>query len=1029
MKIPMALWPRLMPLLDEALAQPREQREAWLRDLTLDDETRAALKQLLADREELDAGDFMAELPKLEPLASAPSSFPSPDGPHEPDESDARSSRVSQSGLFAGDMLGPYRLIKPLGQGGMSVVWLAERDDGQIRRQVALKMPHAGPGQALLAERLRRERDILASLEHRHIARLYDVGTAPTGLPFMVLEYIEGLPLPAYCDEHHLNLYERLKLFLQVLSAVQYAHTKLVLHRDLKPSNILVNCEGEVKLLDFGIAKLIRDSETGPVAPSTELTQHNGHVLTPDYAAPEQIAGEPLTTASDVYALGVILFELLTGQRPYRLPRGTRGALEEAILAADARRPSQVWLDADVQTHHPTAVTVSDLAEHFRASPRRLSQQLRGDLDVIVATALQKQATRRYTTAEAFAQDIQHHLAKEPIAAQPDSRWYRTRKYIQRHAWALSAVGAIVAALSVGLGVALWQAKEARQEAAKANAIKDFLVGLFENGDVEQPDALRKRQQTVEQLLVNSANALGTQLKDQPEVRVELQGVVGGLLHNLAITDEAINLRKQRVAQLEAMGAPVAERAQALRELADSQDVRGEIADAKASLERGLTLCQSASMNPVEVCYGLQIARGQLAVIARDIPTAEKLITPAFEYLRSKRFNSPQWAEALVAQGDLLSLKDDNKTSFEYYEEALAVRSKLWGPKSVRLAKERYELAMSLAQVGRFAQAYTEMKKAYEAMVDALGGKHFNSAIVELQLGLLQASIGVTPGGEAHVKHAAELILSQKDDVDARMVFQARSVLAEVTLYDGQLDEAAPHLEAAMTLMKELGDRVPVDGRLQTAMAWYLDDIGQATQARQLLLNVREPLVQRLGADHPYVIAVDDAIAASDLSEGRWQQAEQWLKYVGTQRHVVREESPDLMSALAMAKGQFDKAEALLTKRVQAGRDKPREDRYRLAVYGLYDQLGRAKLGLRKWGEAKLSFEQAVSTMNHTYSGNPYVAATRARYGLCLLALGDRDGAARQADLARNALRRHRLLSKRFQEPLNQLTVALAGNP
>ncbi|HEX5357321.1 MAG TPA: serine/threonine-protein kinase, partial [Aquabacterium sp.] len=796
MKIPMALWPRLMPLLDEALAQPADQREAWLQRQNLDDETAAALHQLLADRQELDGGAFMAALPKLEPVPAASAS--------DVDRSDGgQSAQSNQSGLFAGDMLGPYRLIRPLGQGGMSVVWLAERDDGQIRRQVALKMPHAGPGQALLAERLRRERDILASLEHRHIARLYDVGTAPQGLPFMVLEYIEGQPLPAYCDAHQLNIHERLNLFLQVLGAVQYAHTKLVLHRDLKPSNILVNEQGEVKLLDFGIAKLIRDSETGAVAASTELTQHNGHVLTPDYAAPEQIAGKPLTTASDVYALGVILFELLTGQRPYRLPRGTRGALEEAILATDPRRPSQVWLDADVQTHHPTAVTLSDLATHFHTSPRRLHQLLKGDLDVIVLTALQKQTVRRYATAEAFAQDIQHHLAKEPIAAQPDSRWYRTRKYVQRHAWALSAVGAVMAALSVGLGVALWQAREARQEAAKANAIKDFLVGLFENGDVEQPDALRKRQQTVEQLLVNSAHALGTQLKDQPQVRVELQGVVGGLLHNLAITDEAIALRKQRVTQLEALGAPVAEQAQALRELADSQDARGEIADAKVSLEKGLTLCRAASMKPADVCYGLQVARGQMAAIARDLPTAERLISPAYAFLKAQHVDSPQWAEALVAQGDLLSLKNDNLNSFERYEEAMAVRARLWGPHSVRLAKDRYELAVSLAQVGRFAQAVQEMNLAYKAMVAALGDKHFNSAIIELQLGLLQASIGVEPGGEAHARHAAGVILSQQEEVDARMVFQAHSVLAEVALYDGRFEEAGPHLEEALRLQRE----------------------------------------------------------------------------------------------------------------------------------------------------------------------------------------------------------------------------------
>lgn len=1019
MKIPMALWPRLMPLLDQALDQPPDQRDAWLRQQALDEETAKALRQLLAERDELEDGSFMAALPPLshpDAMASESSAVSS--------SSAGTATGGSQSGLFAGDMLGPYRLIKPLGQGGMSVVWLAERDDGQIRRQVALKMPHAGPGQALLAERMRRERDILASLEHRHIARLYDVGTGPQGLPFMVLEYVEGLPLPTYCDEHKLGIHERLQLFLQVLSAVQYAHTKLVLHRDLKPSNILVNEQGEVKLLDFGIAKLIKGSETG-AAPSTELTQHSGQVLTPDYAAPEQIAGQPLTTASDVYALGVILFELLTGQRPYRLPRGTRGALEEAILATDPRRPSQVWQDADVQTHHMSAVTITDLAEHYKTSPRRLSQLLKGDLDVIVATALQKQAARRYATAEAFAQDIQHHLAKEPIAAQPDSRWYRTRKYVQRHAWALSAVGAVVVALSVGLGVALWQAQQARQEAAKANAIKDFLVGLFENGDVEQPDALRKRQQTVEQLLVNSAHALGTQLKDQPQVRVELQGVVGGLLHNLAITDEAIKLRKQRVAQLEVMGAPVAERAQALRDLADSQDARGEIADAKATLERGLDLCKQVGMSPANVCYGLQVALGHLAVIARDMRLAEQLISPAYEHLRAQRVDSPQWAEALVAQGDLLSLKDDNQASFELYEEAMAVRARLWGAHSARLAKERYELAMSLAQVGRLAQAHHEMETAYQTMVAALGPQHLNSAIIELQLGLLQAYIGLQTGGDQYIKHAADIILSQQRDVDARMIFQAHSVLAEVALFDGRLEEARPHLETAMRLQDELKDRVPLDGRIQTTMAWYLEDVGRVEEARHLLLEVRGELIKDLGSQHPYVLDVDDVLITSYLSESKWQEAEQLLRTFSDAGDRSADAAMAMSATVLMGKGQYLKAEAVLEKRHKQIAAGSRENQYRLVIYNLYDQIGRVKYGLRKWLEAKASFEQAIHTLSSGNPSNPYLAETRARYGLCLLSLGDRVGAQKQADLAARALLTQKPLAYRFRIPLDMLLTQL----
>ncbi len=1016
MKIPMALWPRLMPLLDEALALPPEQREAWLRAQTLDDEMLAALKQLLADREELDGGAFMAELPKLDSVA--PSPHPDADTP------EASSSRVSQSGLFAGDMLGPYRLIKPLGQGGMSVVWLAERDDGQIRRQVALKMPHAGPGQALLAERLRRERDILASLEHRHIARLYDVGTAPTGLPFMVLEYIEGQPLPAYCDEHRLNLYERLKLFLQVLSAVQYAHTKLVLHRDLKPSNILVNREGEVKLLDFGIAKLIRDSETGPVASSTELTQHNGHVLTPDYAAPEQIAGAPLTTASDVYALGVILFELLTGQRPYRLPRGTRGALEEAILATDARRPSQVWLDADVQTHHPTAVTVSDLAEHFKASPRRLSQQLRGDLDVIVATALQKQATRRYATAEAFAQDIQHHLAKEPIAAQPDSRWYRTRKYVQRHAWALSALGAVVAALSVGLGVALWQAKEARQEAAKANAIKDFLVGLFENGDVEQPDALRKRQQTVEQLLVNSANALGTQLKDQPEVRVELQGVVGGLLHNLAITDAAIALRKQRVVQLESMGAPRAELVQALRELADSLDARGDTKGARQSLDKGLAICRQANMQPAGACYGLQVARGQMYVLAREVDEAQKLIEPALVALRRESPHSPQMAEALVAMGDVLSQRNEVDSSFGLYEEAMGIREKMWGSTSVRLARERYTLGMSLWQVLRLAQADKELEAAWKVMSASVGVDHINAALIELQLGRLRVFVRSPAEGRPLITHASSIILAETDTADPRWVFDAYNIRGTEALLDGRLTEASASLEAAAALRDKLGESLADDGGVDLIQAWYLDDSGQHEKARQRLRDARARLLPRFGKDHVYIQRLDDTILSSYLLEGQTEKALALLQQRGAK--AFSEWGGDVGTYIAL--GRYKDAAQAIEPQWAAMQRKPRNEQYLLTIYQMNDQMGRIKLGLHACKEAQPYFSTAIRLLQHGYAYNPYLAMTRARYGLSLICTGDMQGAKTQLDLAERAFRMQPSLSEHFKRPLYELRTRLSGH-
>lgn len=1005
MKIPMALWPRLMPLLDEALALPVEARAAWLQGLALDEEAAAALRQLLADRLVLDGGGFMAELPSLAPQAAAPR---------------------SQSGLFAGDMLGPYRLIRPLGQGGMSVVWLAERDDGQLRRQVALKMPHAGPGQALLAERLCRERDILAGLEHRHIARLYDVGTCPNGLPYMALEYIEGQPLLAYCDAHRLKLVERLNLFLQVLGAVQYAHTKLVLHRDLKPGNILVNGQGEVKLLDFGIAKLLRDSETGAVAASTELTQHNGHVLTPDYAAPEQIAGQPLGTASDVYALGVILFELLTGQRPYRLPRGTRGALEEAILAAEARRPSQVWLDADVQTQHPTAVTLGELADHFHTSPRRMHQLLKGDLDVIVLTALQKQAARRYATAEAFAQDIVHHLASKPIAAQPDSRWYRIRKYVQRHAWALSAVAAVVAALSVGLGVAVWQASEARQEAAKANAIKDFLVGLFENGDVEQPDALRKRQQTVEQLLLNSARALGTQLQDQPQVRVELQGVVAGLLHNLAITDEAITLRRQRVAQLEALEAPAAERAQALRELADSQDARGDAQGAKASTERGWALCKSVGMRPKDVCYGLQINLGHLAILDRDAASAQKFIDPALDALSASATRGAPYADALAAKGDLLSLRGDNANSFKYYEEAMAVRGRLWGAQSVRLAREQYDLAMGLVMAGRLHQGQQELTQALQTMVAALGEQHLNSGIVALQLGVVQWWVGLQPGGRDRIQRAARIIFQHEGAVDARVLMDVFKRVGEAALMEGRLSEAHRYLERAWTMQGTIQEGLPISRRVEQTWAWYLEDVGMVPEALAVLTSARQQVVGSLGAAHPHVQSLNEAIGYAHFLQGDLDAARQWLAPRPARRlpdgHEDAAVTPTpAWTAYLLEAARHAEAEPLILANYRAALAVPRADQYLVTLFAAENQMARLRYGQQRHQEARSHFERAIRLMEGHYNGNPYLAEVRARYGLCLMALRDQAGARAQADLAGAILRREPRVAPHFKKPLLEL--------
>jgi WD40 repeat protein/serine/threonine protein kinase len=369
-----------------------------------------------------------------------------------------------------GKQFGPYRVLQLLGEGGMGSVWLAERVDGLFTRRVALKLVHPALMGRVMGERVTREREILASLNHPNIAQLLDAGFAQDGQPYLALEYVAGTQLISYCDEKGLSIAERLQLFRQVLSAVQYAHIHLVIHRDLKPSNILVTADGQVRLLDFGIAKLLTKGE----ARETDLTLIGGRALTPDYAAPEQMTGAPITTAADVYALGVMLYELLTGERPYRLKRDSRGALEEAILSADPAAPSRAALSE-------TAAAVRG------TTANKLARTLRGDLDTIVFKALKKNPSERYSTAESFSDDIARYLRGEAVLAQRDTAAYRTIKFARRHWIAISVVSALILTLAAGLAATSYEAAVAA--AQRDAALQAQLRSLTQTADARFRDA------------------------------------------------------------------------------------------------------------------------------------------------------------------------------------------------------------------------------------------------------------------------------------------------------------------------------------------------------------------------------------------------------------------------------------------------------------------------------------------------------------------------------------------------------------
>ncbi|MEO0421810.1 MAG: serine/threonine-protein kinase [Pseudomonadota bacterium] len=451
-------WEQVSSLFADALERPVEARARFLEDACGEDaQLRAEVEALLARHGDAQAY-FEGFADDLTPAA--------------PDEQTPLRTLV-------GTDIGPYRLVQELGRGGMGVVYRAARSDGTFEQEVALKLLPTGVG-AEQVQRFEAERQILAPLQHPHIARLLDGGFTADGTPYFVMDYVDGVPITTYCDRQRLTLPARLALFRQVCAAVQYAHQNLVVHRDLKPSNILVTADGEVKLLDFGIAKLI-DPSAGAASP---LTQAGARLMTPEYASPEQIRGEAITTGSDVYQLGVLLYELLTGRRPYQLNARALREMERIILEEEPTRPSTVLTQGPTDQDPDTTMAMISAA---RATvPQRLQRELRGDLDQIVLKALHKQAARRYSSVEAMANDVARHLQGLPVLAQGDSWAYRSAKFLRRHRATVAALSLTFVSLAVGLGVAVWQGQVAqaqrdvaRQQQRLASEVTGFMKDMF----------------------------------------------------------------------------------------------------------------------------------------------------------------------------------------------------------------------------------------------------------------------------------------------------------------------------------------------------------------------------------------------------------------------------------------------------------------------------------------------------------------------------------------------------------------------
>jgi serine/threonine-protein kinase len=636
-----ALWPRLSPLLDRALDLAPAARDELLAAVRADDtQLAAALERLLVEHERVLASGFL-------------------DGPVLPP--DAPSSLTGQT--VAG-----YTLVRPLGMGGMGTVWLARRSDGRFEGCVALKFVNLAVLDGLAQERFRREGTLLARLSHPHIARLFDAGVTPGGQPYLVLEYVEGTRLDRYADEQRLDVPARLALFLQVADAVTHAHTNLVVHRDLKPSNILVDAEGRVKLLDFGIATLVAERTGGTKAATVTLA--GGQAFTPEYAAPEQVQDGAITTATDVYALGVLLYQLLVGVHPTAKPGAAPADVLRALTDDSPRALSDVargLSTADVDD-------ASRVLAARRTTGDRLRQACRGDLDTIVAKSLKKHADERYRTVSALAADLRAHLHHEPVSAQPDSFRYRARKLVARRPLETALAFVTVLALVVGGGVALWQARTARDE-------RDFA-----------------RRQLARSQAINELNEF--LLSDAAPVgRSFTAGQVLARAERVLERQQSASL-DTRVSSLVTIGRQYA-----------SQD---DDADALRVLEQAYALSRTVSDPSVRARAACALA-GVLATVGTD-PRPPSLLREAFADLPETQPFALDRVFCQLQAGTVERFGATPAASIEHVKAAQATLATSGVTSAVLDVRAAIDLAESYRTAGRDGEASVEFARAWEKL-------------------------------------------------------------------------------------------------------------------------------------------------------------------------------------------------------------------------------------------------------------------------------------------------------------------------
>ncbi len=752
-------------------------------------------------------------------------------------------SSLLEPGL-TGHQLGPWRIGEQLGRGGMATVYAGERADGTYQQHVAVKVIRLGADDADFLRRFEDERRILAHLEHPNVARVMDGGSTADGRPYLVMELVDGAPIDEWCDQHQLSVGERLQLLISVCRAVEHAHRNLVVHRDLKPANILVTDDGVPKLLDFGIAKVL--DPDGP----TEHTRTGLRALTPSYASPEQIAGDSaVTTASDVYSLGVLAFRILVGQLPYDLPDTRPATLERVICQLPPQRASSA-----------AATASPEVAALRGTTPRTLARMVRGDLDTILAVALEKRPTARYPSVEALRADLERHLEGRPVRARRPSIPYRLGRWTRRYRWAVVTAAVVALVIAGGVAATLWQARRATREAAKVEATNAFLLSMLAAPNPRESGS----EVTVAEILGDASARLDRDRGLDPALAAALRRTLTRTYLGLGLYDEA---------ETQAHHALEAARATLDRlEIARSQVALGAVLTAQRDLESAEPILREAIATLDPGSTAAAEAHDNLAVLlsrsGRE-PEAIPEFRTAIDGYRARGIDDVRLATALNDLGVAFGRRGELATAEPLHREAYRMMHDAYGDSHPGTAEALANLAGAVDAAGRHQEAEPLYREAVTIQTRLEGEDHPEVIALTTSQAFNLLLLGRLEDAEATAVRAtatADRVLTKDHPLSA----YAHAILGQVLLAEHRFGAAEPHLRLAVEARRRsLPQGHWLTASAETALGEALDGLGRDDEAEDLLRSSYDSLLADRGPDHERTVAAREALLAFYHRRGR----------------------------------------------------------------------------------------------------------------------------------------------------------------